>query len=132
MEEDLITRMRADAAIQTIAGQRVFWVQRSENSELPALVLSLVTGGIGYDHGGAIDLQTPIVQADAYAHSFGKALLLQRAVLNLLAPPATVGSTAFGEAFQIAARSMPVEALAGQPVFRSSADYQFSFENVQG
>lgn len=132
MEEALVARLRATAAIAALVGTTnsrpaIDWIERPE--VLPAITLQDVTSGRDYTHGGATDLERPIVQIDCWAGTYGEAKLIARAVIAEMETQETVSGTAFGFSFVEASRSMDPEDLGGGiKVFRQSLDFRVWFQ----
>lgn len=128
MEEALVTRLRASAAITALVGTAngrpaIDWVERAD--VLPSISLQDIAPGREYDMDGAIDLTEPLVQIDCWAVSYGAAKLLARAVIAELEQPATVGGIAFQKGFLAASRAMnPGDLGSGIKVFRQSLDFR--------
>lgn len=132
MEEALVARLRADAGISALVGTvnsrpAVDWIERSET--LPCITLQDVTSGRNYAHDGAIDLESPTVQIDCWAESYGTAKLIARAVIAEMETAATVSGIVFDESFLAASRAMDPEDLGGGiKVFRQSLDFRVWFK----
>lgn len=128
MEEALVTRLRATAAIAALAGTfhgrpAIDWIERPE--VLPAVTLQDITGGRIYTHGGAVGLGDPVVQIDCWAKTYGTAKLLARAVIAEMETQETVGGIRFGFSFLEDSRAMKPEDLGGGiKVFRQSLDFR--------
>lgn len=132
MEEALIARLRAVTAITSQLAQvngrgAIGWIERPE--QLPAIVLQDITAGRNYSHGGATELDNPLVQIDCFAKSYGAAKLIARAVRDEMEKPATVGGIIFEESFLVSSRGMNPDDLGGGiKVFRQSLDFSVWFQ----
>jgi hypothetical protein len=124
VEEDLRSRLIAEAAVLALVGTRVSWVDRPQGSALPAITLQMISPGRIYTHGGANDLADSRVQIDCWGDSYGAARGVARAVLAAMEAGVTQGNTDFARAFLDGERDMPAEDLAGGvKVFRTSMDF---------
>lgn len=131
MEEDLKTRLRADAGLIALLGTHsrnnrpmIDWGTRPDDKALPALVMFKVSPGVEYDQDGATELEGPRVQFSVYAESYGETALVFRRLRELIENPATVGSTYFDRAFLDAERDLdPKDIAGGERIFHRSADY---------
>src|SRR4051812_7621376 len=81
MEELFLAALLADAGVAAIAGDRAAWRLLPQGVALPALVLTLVTGGYDYVQDGRVDTRTPLVQVDCLAGDYATAKFLARAVV---------------------------------------------------
>ena len=124
MEEALVARMLAAAAIQAIAGSRINWGFRVQGERLPAVTLFNVSPGRTYTYKGVAGLAGPRVQIDCWAADFATAKALARAVIATIEPPATVAGITFQGAFQADERGPVTEDLGGgRKVHRVSLDF---------
>lgn len=131
MEEALVTRLRAAAAIAALVGTfkgrpAVDWIERPE--VLSAVTLQDIAPGRLYNFDGVRSLEEPVVQIDCWAKTYGAAKLLARAITTELEQAATVGGIAFQNGFLEDSRAMNPEDLAsGIKVFRQSLDFRLFF-----
>lgn len=124
MEEALVARLLAAAAIQGIVGQRVNWGFRLQGEGLPALTLFNASPDRSYTYKGASTLAGPRVQFDCWAADFITAKALARAVIATIEPPATVPGISFQGAFLEQERGPLIEDLGGgRKVHRVSLDF---------
>lgn len=85
MEEALRALLLSSADVQAAVSMRVSWVRRSRNSsELPAVVLTLISYEPDYVMTGPSGLIKSRVQADIYGQSAGEAKLTARALISVL------------------------------------------------
>ena len=85
MEEALRTLLTSSAAITAIApASRINWGVHPQGAPLPALVLNTISDAEGLHMQGPDGLSEGRVQIDAYAHSYGGAKDLSRAVRTVL------------------------------------------------
>lgn len=134
MESDLLTRLGAVAGLLPLGG-RIAWFERPRKAtpEFPALVLTFVSPGREWTHGGPDGLDRPRVQFDFYGTSVTELWGLFTALRDELeATPFTdVGATRFHPAMLDTKRDLPPEDLTdGVRVFRISADFQYYHEPV--
>ncbi|KUO53197.1 MAG: hypothetical protein APF82_01000 [Sphingomonadales bacterium BRH_c42] len=124
MEEALVARMLAAAAISAIAGPRVNWGFRVQGEGGPGVTLFDASPGRTYTYKGASGLAGPRVQVDCWAADFATAKALARAVIATLEPPATVAGITFQGAFLANERGPSTEDLGGgRKVHRVSLDF---------
>ncbi len=84
MEEAIIARLLATAAVTAIAGQRITPGRRDQGSALPSLVLHKIDAPRGYHLSGDSGLVAARLQIDCWGASYASAKLLARAVINAL------------------------------------------------
>ncbi len=102
MEEALIARLRAAAAVIDAAGTydgraTIDWAERRSNddSAFPASVMAVVSPGREYDLDGPSGLNRPRVRFRNYGLTYRSAKLLARAIRDELERPAAVGGVRF-------------------------------------
>lgn len=123
MEEAFLARLRADAALATIVGTRVVWIERPQGSALPAVTLQVISPGRDYTYAGADGTANPRVQADCWGRTYLEAKLVSRAMIAAVEQRATMGGINFAPAFIDGARDMATEELpGGEKVYRVSLD----------
>jgi len=125
MEEALVARLRAATAIAAIIGTRASWFERPRRGGLPCLVLTLVSLGREWTHGGPDGLDRPRVQFDCWAESDTAAMNLSRAVLAEMEQARTVSDWTFHEAALEAQRTDMDDLDGGIKLFRVSLDLSF-------
>jgi len=84
MEEALIAFILADTGVQAAVGNRVYWVQRPQASEVPAIVLTRISGDRDYHTQGPSGLVSSRVQADVYGKTYAAAKTAGRALIARL------------------------------------------------
>lgn len=128
MEEDLTARLLATPALSALVGNRITWGQRDQDKPLPALVLTNVSPGRTYLHGGADPTANPRIQFDCYGRTASEAKALSRALIGTLESPAVQGATAFSVALLDAERGPLIEDVGGGlKVHRYSLDFLIWF-----
>ena len=130
---DLVTRLRTDAALATLLGQRIAWFEnaRSWGETYPQLVLQEISPGREYTHNGPDGLDEPRVQFDIYAESGTAIEAIEVALLAEMEREAVQGGTRFHFAFLQGRRMLPPDDLANQTrVLRMSMDFNFFHETV--
>lgn len=124
MEEDLLTRLRGNADVSALVGERVHWAARPQGGALPAITLHMISPGRGYDHGGANGLRRPRVQIDCWGATHASAKAVARAAIAALEPAATIGTTDFVRGFLDGERDFEPGTLAdGTKVHRVTIDF---------
>jgi hypothetical protein len=103
--EALIARAKADPGVAAIAGENVFWVERSQGIALPALVLQTISGDRPEDLDGASFMRTTRVQLSCFALAkdrggggYQESRDLAEAAIAALLPEAEVEGIAFWRA----------------------------------
>lgn len=91
-------RLIAAVAVTTVVNDRIFWVQRDQGSDLPAVVLQLISRQRPELLDGEEDMLTSRVQAKCMAASHAAAWGLASAVRAALLPEAEVGDMLFWRA----------------------------------
>ena len=134
MESDLLTRVGAVAGLSALGG-RIAWFERPRKvtPEFPALVLTIVSPGREWTHGGPDGLDRPRVQFDLYGTSVTELRGLFTALRGEMEamPFADVGATRFHPAMLDTKRDLSPEDLTdGVRIFRISADFQFYHEAI--
>lgn len=126
MEADLVTRIVQG---NLSCGERVSWTDRNPGEGMPAIALSRIGRARFYSHEGGAEQGEVRTQIDIFANSPAEAEQLEDAVIALLEPPDTVGSTKFGASFLNTSPDLPPETIAGGVrVFRRAPDIQIFFE----
>lgn len=130
MEEALVARLRAVAAIVTVAGTfddrpAIDWGQRQsdEATAFPAAVLKVISSGRDYDQDGASGFQRWRVRVTTFGLSYGTSKLLTRAIRNELEVAATQGSVRFHRAQQQFEIDQDPEDLSKLTVFATVSDF---------
>lgn len=130
--QDLITRLRGDAALAAAFGPRIAFFQAARSwTAYPQLVLQEISPGREYTHQGPDGLDGPRVQFDIYAETAATLLAGEAALLAEMEGEATVGGTIFHHG-TLAARTTPdPEDLANnRSILRLSMDFIFFHEAI--
>lgn len=140
MQEDLVARLDGVGAIAALASGRIAWGERRRTSpSFPALVLTLVSPGRGWTHGGPHGLDQARMQFDCYAldavtaRALAAALQAEMELGGEEVPfaPKTVGGTVFHPGMLDAHRTFEAEALSNDArAYRESMDFLFYHEQV--
>ena len=86
MEEAVIQRLLADAAVAAIAGDRVFPGRLPQGIAMPGVVLQTINSMPHYADEGEIRYVESRVQLDCWAQTYGASKQLSRAVIDSLSP----------------------------------------------
>lgn len=96
--EALLARLQAATAVTSIVGSRIYWIQRPQGTEVPAVVLRM-GGGEEIEH--LENDTTDTFETNVDVNCFGRSNLetknLARAVRNALKPAGTQGSFSFDD-----------------------------------
>ena|SRR5690625_790507 len=134
MEEAVIQRLLADAAVSAIAGDRIFPGRIPQGESRPVVVLQTINAMPYYADEGEVRYDESRVQLDCWAASYGQAKQLSRAVIASLSPvdlaPGAPVFTGTGIEFQFielnGARDLPESGSnAAEYFFRVSLDFTF-------
>jgi len=134
MEEAVIQRLLADAAVAAIAGDRVFPGRLPQGIDLPGVVLQTINSMPHYADEGEIRYVESRVQLDCWASTYGASKQLARAGKASLSPvdlpPGAPVFTAPGIEFQIielnGERDLPESGSNNaEYFFRVSLDFTF-------
>jgi hypothetical protein len=91
----LLARLNAATAVTDIVGTRIYWIQRPQGTERPAVVLRQ-TGGLDVE---TLDGSSEMIEANITVDCFGQSNLetkaLARAVKAALKPPGLQGDFSF-------------------------------------
>lgn len=129
MEEALIKRLLATAAIGAIFGDRIFWQRRpSAVGSLPALTLNVVGEPREYTHDGPDDWQQIRIQCDTRGLKYLDAKRGMRVVLSELELEHERLGVHFDEGHKVTGADAPTETLGGgTEVFRITMDIMVPF-----
>jgi hypothetical protein len=109
------------ARLTGLAGGRVYWDERPQNTALPAIVISQPSDSRPQTLKDA-DLPFPRFQVDVLTLSFAEKLSLKEAVIAALSSPAVQGGTQFMRATEVTARTFN-ERTETQFIFRDAIDF---------
>lgn len=124
MEEALRALLLADAAVADLVGTRVTWAMRPQGSDLPAIVLWLISGREESHFQGPDHVADSLVQIDCWAATYGAAKRVARAAQAALAGYRDTGDSPpgiFQGLFVEAARDA-VDDAQPAPLYRTSLD----------
>jgi hypothetical protein len=123
MEEALVKRLLAMAAITDIFSTNIFWGAAPEGTPYPFLVINVAADPGDYDHDGPVKLQFTRMQFDSYSTIFADTVLGSRVVLSEMETAETVDDVVFEDAWKVSSMNMPADPLEdGTPVFRKTMD----------
>jgi hypothetical protein len=94
----LVARLEAAGAVTAIVGQRIYWVQRPQGTEVPAVVMRFA-GGVEIENleNDEPDYSETSVRVDCFGRSNLETKQLARAVRNALKPAGLQGDFSFDE-----------------------------------
>lgn len=132
MEESVIARLLADAAVAALASVHVYPGARPQGSPLPALVVNKISGAPVYDDQGEAGLFSARVQVDSWGDTYTAAKQLARAVKTCLSGfVGTQGATSFRNVLVDAERDLrETGSNEAQYEFRTSVDFIVWFREV--
>lgn len=131
MEEALIARVRADTGIGAVAGSfggrpaiDLHERKSNERSAFPAAVVSIIAPGRSYGQDGPDPVRLRRVRFECFGLSAGDAILLGRAITEMIEQNARVDGVRFGRGQLLFERSFPPEDIAELRVFRTLYDFR--------
>lgn len=119
----LRARLLADSTVSGLVGTRVYWMQRPQNSGLPAIVLQTISDPRPDHLKGFDGARETRVQCDCWAEGYGAALALGRSAIAALKSPQTISEKRFGNARVDAMRDLSETAAGGETIHRQSVDF---------
>lgn len=121
-QEDLRTRLIEDAAIATLIGTRVAWIEGPREGGRPWLVLTIAGVRRGWSHSGPTGFDYHRIQGDAQSADAEQALAIADAFQAVMETSAVVGGTRFHPA-QLQMELSAAEDLNGTKIFREMRDF---------
>lgn len=121
MEESLVARLMASAAVAAIVSDRIHWSIKPQGQSYPSLLLTVVSPGSQDIYSGRGGLRGGRIQFDCEGPSYGAAKALARAVDAEMALPAVVGAAWF-RAASLAGERDSAGQIGTQMIFRTSLD----------
>jgi hypothetical protein len=122
-------RLKANATITALVGTRVDWGDRPSSSALPAIVLTKVSPGREWTHGGPDPLVNPRVQIDIFGASTAQISPIASALQSEMEreDDVTVGGWTFHPPgmLQIDQWPGPEDLIGGGKAYRIIQDYSF-------
>lgn len=95
METALRARLVADASVAALVGTRVYWRIRPQGSDLPAIVLTIISDPRPQHLEGFQDLRATRVQIDCMAATFAELVALREAAIAAVVPAGVTDDTRF-------------------------------------
>lgn len=108
--------------VQQIVGSRVTWLERPQLAGLPAITLQVISDPRPLNLKGFDDARSTDIQADCWGRTYKEAVILARAVIACLAPPAVIEGKKFGNAQVSGPRDLGETVPDGSFVHRQSLD----------
>jgi hypothetical protein len=121
MQGALRARLLAAAPVTALVGQRVYWVDRPQASQLPAIVLQVISDPRPQHLKGFNDLRETRVQMDIFGTSYGQVRALTEAALAAVVAENTSNGLIFNRALVDGARDLG-ERTETQFIHRHSTD----------
>lgn len=87
MEGALRARLLAATSVTSAVQHRIYWEERPQQTDLPAITLSLPFDGRDQHLGGFQSVRSAQLQVDIWARSFAEKKAIKEAVIATLAPP---------------------------------------------
>lgn len=123
MQAGLRARLLADGDVASMVGARIYWVERPQAADLPAITLQVISDPRPQHLKGLEGARGTTIQCDCWAATYASALTLARAVIAALLPPATVEDKKFGGAQITGQRDLSETADSGPSIHRQSVDF---------
>lgn len=108
----------------TTAGQRVYWVDRPQDTALPAVTLQVISDPRPQHLRGFESIRVTLVQIDCWAETYAAAAALKEAVLIAVVPEGTGNGIRFDRAMIEAIRDLG-ERVETKFIHRASLDLTF-------
>jgi hypothetical protein len=121
MEGALRARLIAASGVNSLVSGRVYWVDRPQASNLPAITLQLIDDEREQHMEGVQPHQSTIVQVDVWSTNYAQAKALKEAVIAALLPAQTSNGVVFGRSF-VRSRDLS-ERTETQFIHRPSMDF---------
>lgn len=119
---DMQAALRARlVAAATLAGSRVYWLDRPQGTDLPSITLQTVSGDRPQHMAGFQGTRSSRVQMDVWAASYSAARQIMDAAVAAIAPKNTSNGIEFGRTFFEDERDF-TERLETQTIYRTSVD----------
>lgn len=125
-EGALRARLTGAAAVTSVVGQRIYWVDRPQASALPAITLQIVDDPREQNMAGFQSRLFCTVQVDVWATSYAQGKSAKEAAIAALTPETTANGIKFGTATNIQARDLS-ERTETQFIYRPSIDFRFNY-----
>jgi len=125
METAMRARLLANPAVAALVGQRIYWIERPQESQLEAITLQHVTDERRTNYSDFDGMQPGYVQADVWASSYAKGKAIKEAAIAALAPAGEQDGIRFTRAFPDA-RDLS-ERGDTKTIFRPSIDFTFFY-----
>jgi len=124
MEAALLALLLADARVQAIAGDQVYFVRAPQGKSRPYGLLTVVSGTTDYTNDGTSGLGSARLQIDGYGETYKSARDLVEAILAVLSGfRGERSGVAFKGIFIDSRRDLPASDSGDvTPLFRRSAD----------
>lgn len=116
-------RLTSDAAVKAIVAERVYPLERPQNSPSPAITYQVISDPRSNHLKGSDGSRPTRLQCDCWADSYGVAKALARAVIAALRFPATVQGKKFGHAQVEGPRDLRETVAGGKTIHRQSVDF---------
>lgn len=121
-EDALTARLKGDAPLKALVGDRVHWGVAPQGAVRPFLILQILSDPRPQTMKGPIGYRDTLVQADSYGESAVQAKAVRNAAIAALAPDGTFFGVRFGRG-RVTGGLTAVEDIDGVgPVRRDSID----------
>ena len=105
MERELRARLKSDTEIASLAGGRVFWDVRPEQSAFPSVVITTIVSERPQTHDGFLGFTRSLIQLACYATGKTAAVTLREAVVNAVVPAKYIDQIEFLRGQDVETRS---------------------------
>lgn len=117
----LRARLTAAAPVTALAGQRIYWVDRPQASDLPAITLQTIDDARPRTYSDFQTARPSTVQLDVWATTFAQKEALAEAAITALASASTANGVSFQPAYIDSVRDLG-ERVETQFIHRTSID----------
>lgn len=109
----------------TATGGRVYWINRPQASQMPAITLQMIDDDRAQHFGGFQSVQRALVQVDVWSQTYEAAQQIKEAIIAALVPEVETNGISFQRAF-VTSRDLS-ERTETAFIYRPSLDFTFHY-----
>lgn len=121
--QGLRARLVANSGVAAIVVNRVYWMDRPQNSTLSAISLQVISDPRPSHLKGPDGARSTRVQCDCWSATYQGAVALAKAAITALEGPATISGKTFGSTLVDAQRDLGETSAGGAFIHRQSVDF---------
>lgn len=118
----LRARLLAAVPVTALVGQRVYWVQRPQESGLPAITLETATGDRPRTYEGLQATRSPRIQMNVWAVDYSSAQQIVDAAIAALAPIRTTSNGVYFDQIDFESEGDSLERLGTTDIIHKRID----------